>query len=168
MRPREWPEGWKQLIWLTRKYKDGKGLEERKMTEDEELEAKFLGQVIFSNSSDLNLFNLRATSEYKAVCADMVASNKREIEKYIARKGIMTRKDLAEQLETAIHTVNTAYTRPAYKTVKVVFARAGIKIYSMPDALKETAKVWQRNHKQGYIQGGIDYIRGQQFHFLEV
>ena len=39
MRARDWPEGWKRLIWLLRVGND--------------LEASFLGQVIFSGENDI-------------------------------------------------------------------------------------------------------------------
>ena len=39
MRARDWPEGWKRLIWLLRVGND--------------LEAGFLGQVIFSGANDI-------------------------------------------------------------------------------------------------------------------
>lgn len=163
MRARDWPEGWKRLIWLTRRLKDGKGLEERKMTEGEELEAKFLAQVIFSNVNDLGAFDLRSTSEYASVCDDMIRCNRRAIDGYMAREGIMTRRQLIEGLDISKHVVNNTYNRPTTKNSQKFFAGLGVKVYTITDAIEQTANVWQENHRAGYIHGGLDYIRKQKF-----
>ena len=163
MRARDWPKGWKRLIWLTRRLKDGKGLEERKMTEDEELEAKFLAQVIFSNVNDLGAFDLRSTIEYASVYNDMVMRNRRAIDGYMAKEGILTRQELIDILDISRHTVNNTYNRPATKTAQKLFAGLGVKVYTVTDAIEKTANVWQGNHRAGYIKGGLGYIREQQF-----
>lgn len=149
MRARDWPEGWKRLIWLLRVGND--------------LEAGFLGQVIFSGGNDIGSIGFKSSNEYKAVFKKNAEINKRRIEQFMAKEGMMTRKELADYLEVSPQTVNNAYSKPAYGKAKEIFASIGINLISFSETLEEATRAWQEKHKLGYIHGGLDYIREQQF-----
>ena len=152
MRARDWPEGWKRLIWLL-----------RNTGPDESLEAGFLGQVIFSGENDIGGIGFRTSDEYKAVFKRNAEINKQRIERFMAKEGMMTRRELADRLEVSPHTVNNAYSKPVYGKAKDIFASIGIDLISFSESLEEATRAWQEKHKLGYIRGGLDYIREQQF-----
>lgn len=149
MRAREWPEGWKRLIWLLRAGND--------------LEAGFLGQVIFSGGNDIGSIGFKSSNEYKAVFNKNAEINKRRIEQFMAKEGMLTRRELADYLEVPPHTVNNAYSKPVYGKTKELFASIGINLISFSETLEEATRAWQEKHNQGYIRGGLDYIRQQKF-----
>lgn len=112
MRARDWPEGWKRLIWLLRVGND--------------LEASFLGQVIFSGENDFGGIGFKESDEYKAIFKRNAEINKQRIERFMAKEGMMTRRELADRLEVSPHTVNNAYSKPVYGKAKDIFASIGI------------------------------------------
>lgn len=63
MRARDWPEGWKRLIWLL-----------RNTGPDESLEAGFLGQVIFSGENDIGALDLGQATSTKPYSREMQKS----------------------------------------------------------------------------------------------
>ena len=109
MRARDWPEGWKRLIWLLRVGND--------------LEAGFLGQVIFSGENDIGGIGFRTSDEYKAVFKKNAEINKQRIERFMAKEGMMTRRELADRLEVSPHTVNNAYSKPVYGKAKDIWKK---------------------------------------------